>query len=369
VKNIASNNIKIAIIIFAHDESSVIEKTVLSAKKTLESGDALFVISDNSRDDTAIKAEKTGACVFIRDNGSRIGKGEALAWFVKYHWDILRKFSRLVILDADSYIEPGFLKAIKANLSDANLVLQCFVIPVEYNSSPISTLIALSELVEQSVFDRIRTKLGWPIRLRGTGMVISPDALLSVSDQIQTEVEDIALTVLFTENKIKIKQLAGVEVFDPKPVETSAASRQRARWFRGQWAALWCYRSKVFRILCFGPAGLSLVGSLFLKPRWLVMAMKVILACLFYELPVLAAFVWFLVLIDIILYLTGIFLLKEKKVFLKAIIYIPGFVLMWMKSIFLSFQRLSWLRVRESAESNGLSGYVHPELIKTVKVN
>jgi cellulose synthase/poly-beta-1,6-N-acetylglucosamine synthase-like glycosyltransferase len=201
--------------------------------------------------------------------------------------------------------------------------------------------------VEQSIFDRIRSLLGWPVRLRGTGMVISPRLLASVSDRVKTEVEDIALTLLFAEKNIPIQQLAAVAVYDPKPMETSAASRQRARWFRGQWSALWTYKSSILKIIGQGPKGWLLINSLFLKPRWLMMVIKIVLAIASYRLPILAAFFWLLVSSEMILFLFGIFRLKERQFFFKAIIHFPEFIFMWLKGIILSLKHQPWQRVRE----------------------
>jgi cellulose synthase/poly-beta-1,6-N-acetylglucosamine synthase-like glycosyltransferase len=337
----------IAFVVLAHNESCIIERSVQSANKALEVGDAIFVIADSCTDDTAMRAQMAGARVLIREGGKINGKGAALAWFVKYHWNVIKDFDRLVILDADTFIEPDFIKKIKTKLHGTDQVMQCFVNPSDYEGTPISTLIALSEIVEQSIFDRIRSLLGWSVRLRGTGMVISPQQLASVSDRVKTDVEDIALTLLFAEKNVPVQQLVDVAVYDPKPMETSAASRQRARWFRGQWSALWTYRGSILKIIGQGPKGWLLINSLFLKPRWLMMVIKIILAIACYRLPILAILFWLLVSSEFILFLIGILRLKERRFFLKAIIHFPEFVFMWLKGIILSLKQQPWLRVRE----------------------
>jgi cellulose synthase/poly-beta-1,6-N-acetylglucosamine synthase-like glycosyltransferase len=343
-----NNTPSIALVVFAHNESCIIERSVQSACKALEAGDAIFVIADSCTDDTARLANLAGARVFTRSDGSALGKGAALAWFVKTQWAVIKSYNKLVILDADTMIEPDFIKKIKAQLKDNDQVLQCLVSPSDYAGTPISTLIALSEIVEQSIFDRIRSLLGWSVRLRGTGMVISPQHLALVSDRVKTEVEDIALTLLFAEKRIKINQLTTVAVYDPKPMETSAASRQRARWFRGQWSALWTYKGSILKIIGQGPSGWLLFNSLFLKPRWLMMVIKVILAITLNRFPFLATFFWFLVSSELILFVFGILRLKERQVFLKAIRHFPEFIFMWIKGIILSLKQQPWLRVRET---------------------
>ena len=355
--NMIEPNRRIAMVICAHNEASIIQKTVQLALEAARIEDSLFVVADNCSDSTASVAEEAGAQVYRRDVHCPPGKGAALAWFVRSHWNVLRKFSRVVVLDADTIVRNDFLDQIRSRIAESDCVMQCFVLPSEYENSPISTLIALSELLEQSIFNRIKTYLGWSVRLRGTGMVIAPSILLSVCDDLHTDVEDIALTLLISSKNMKIVQLSNIFVQDPKPHETSAASRQRARWFRGQWAALWYYRSSILRILTQGPGGFELIGGIFLKPRWLMMAIKVLLAIQFIQTPIWGGLfaLWFL--FDFILILIGISQIENKTIFIKALFYLPGFVLMWLKSILLSFQKIPWLRVRELPSETNLQTF------------
>ncbi len=335
---------RIAIIIVAHNEASVIEPLVLSVKNTLRSQDQVYVIADNCTDATAHLAAIAGASVRDRKTGGPDGKGAALQWFINQEKIALEEFNLLAILDADSQIPPGFIDKAKAAFIEGT-VIQCYVQPISYGGSPISTLSALSEILEQKTFDRIRSWLGWPIRLRGTGMLIPPAILISVADQIQTEVEDIALSLLFASSGIPIKKTDKVSVYDPKTPEPASASRQRARWFRGQWIALWHYRSEVARLLARGPAGWSLLGSLFLKPRWLLDVIILLFGILFYFYsPIISDLLGLIVAFDVLCLVYTIARLEDKKTFIKAIFYFPAFILMWLRGFVLAFQKSSWVR-------------------------
>ena len=362
------SNRTIALVIFAHDEAAIIRDTVLSARQAVGKRDGLFVIADNCTDLTAEIAREAGAAVLIRENKKHLGKGAALGWFVKYHWHLLRNYRMLVVLDADSVIEPDFLALVRAEIKDGDQVMQCLVKPIGYEHSHISTLIALSELVEQSMFERIREKLGWPVRLRGTGMVIDPHILYSVAEELQTELEDIALTLLMAGKGIKVKRLETIWVGDPKPTEPASASRQRARWFRGQWNALWIYRKEIMKIGVQGLGGWSLLSSLFLKPRWLSLVLGLVLFAIsipnVFWLGLFGVFLLF----NFSLILAGILKMPERKIFLKAIVFVPGFVFMWLKSIFLSFQRLPWLRVRALPVSSARMDFKPTEILKSSEV-
>ena len=346
--------LKIAVVIFAHNESLLIHKTTQSIVKALGKPDSLFVVADNCRDDTAKLACQAGAKVFVRSVENPQGKGAAMKWFIQNYSTLVLDFDYLVILDADSLIQIDFIDKIKLVLNDEVEAGQCVLIPVEYEDEPLSRLVALSEFIEHTVFESIRAKLGFSVRLRGTGMVLRPSLLLGVSDQIDTEVEDIVLSLLLAEKKIKVISINSVIVYDPKPKEMEAASKQRARWFRGQWVAFWKYRSIIIKLVSYGLNGWAVIGSLFMKPRWLKLSIMIALCLLLVHIPVLAACIFALVLFELSLFVFGVFRLPDKWKFVQALLYLPGFILMWIRGIVLSTRRNTWLRSRETGENEEL---------------
>lgn len=335
-----------AVVIFAHNESLLIEKTVNAVIKTLRPSDSLFVVADNCSDATAELATKAGAKVYIRENQLPLGKGAAIDWFIQNHYDHVMNYDYVVILDADSLLDPDFIEGLDKSLTGEIDAAQCILTPVEYSDSPLSTLIALSEIIEHGIFEQIRSWLGLSVRLRGTGMVLKPWVLHEVSRRVDTEVEDIALSLLLAERHIRVWSIHNVTVFDPKPREIAAASRQRARWFRGQWYAFWKYRNTIIKLLLSGPNGWSVLSSIFLKPRWLKLIVLLILAAIFIHIPVMTAIILAYISFEASMIAFGVLRHNENKKFLRALLYMPGFVWMWIKSIFLSLHRQSWLRAR-----------------------
>lgn len=338
--------IGIAVLILAHDEAGVIGNTVLSIMPALLPEDAIFVVADNCTDETVKRARSAGAQVIIRSTGNAKGKGEALAWFLKEHVDSLKKYGTFVILDADSKIRAGFLRTIRENLTRGNQAMQCFVNPV-HDDSPISQLAAFSDLLEQTISDRLRSKLGWSVRLRGTGMVIHSELLFGLSDRLQTDVEDIALTLLLTAQCIPIGQVEAAQVYDEKPVTNHAATQQRARWFRGQCKALWQYRQDIFKILLKGPSGWALLSSLFLRPKWLVFVISSLLAIILSHWTWIGFIFWIYPLVTLIEVSAGLFQTPERRVYMHALLYTPVFVWMWLHSLVLALHQVPWYRSRE----------------------
>jgi cellulose synthase/poly-beta-1,6-N-acetylglucosamine synthase-like glycosyltransferase len=342
---------KIAFAVFACNESVVIQDTVKSICAVMRDSDAVFVVADNCTDNTARLAADAGASVLIRKNEWMKGKGAAIRWFIQSHWNDLRSFDQIIILDADSLLPSDFMKKLEPYLDKNFSVGQCFVSPKNDQGSQIGALIALSELLEQSVFDRLRSAFSLSVRLRGTGMVFPPQLLLRLCQQIDTEVEDIVFCLLLAEQKIIVRQLASACVYDPKPGEIAAASNQRARWFRGQNVVLWKYRKSILKTSLSGVNGWSVLISIFFKPRWLQLLILFLLGLIFIHNPFLAAPFFIVLSIEILLLMIGFLSLNNRKDFCKALLFVPAFIVMWIKGILLSFQRHSWLRVRGKTSS------------------
>ena len=336
-----------AFLILAHNEAGVITRSVSSAASCLAQGDVIIVVADNCTDDTAGIASRAGAQVLIRKSMNAGGKAEALSWFIERHFELISDHSMIIVLDADSRVEANFMEIIRKKAVGSDCSYQCFVFPESQPKSYIGKLAALSELLDQLISDRIRTSLHWPVRLRGTGMVIRPQHLHMVARHLQSEVEDIALSLLFSSEGIRIERIDDALVFDPKPQTTRDAANQRARWFRGQWTAAWQYRKQIIKMAARGPAHWSLLSSLFLKPKWLFLLAGLMLAILLSHWPWLSIPFWLLAALGVLYLICGLIALPDRKDYLRALVFLPAFVWMWIRGIISSMQSSSWRRARE----------------------
>lgn len=343
----SNRDLKVAALILAHNEAFVIAETVKAVSQALGASDELFVIADNCTDGTKTVAEEAGARVFARTKGSVSNKGQALAWFLENYQKLLRSFDFLLVLDADSRIDPSYLDSVRENLPNKGKVFQSLVLPAYDSQSPIGRLAALSYLLDQYVSDGIRDKLGWSVRLRGTGMLIAPDVLFDIHSKLDSSVEDVALSLLIFSRGVRVGRIEHAVVYDPVPDSAPAASRQRARWFRGQWRAAWQYRREISSVLIKGPEGWSLLSSLFLKPRWLVFAVCSLLAIALSRWWWAALLFWAYVLFGLLYLIIGLLILPDRKSYFTALLYLPSYVQMWIRSIFLSLRATPWLKARE----------------------
>jgi cellulose synthase/poly-beta-1,6-N-acetylglucosamine synthase-like glycosyltransferase len=177
-------------------------------------------------------------------------------------------------------------------------------------------------------------------------MIFQPEILALVSEQLATEVEDIALTLLLTAKGITISRLEEAVVFDQKPGTSGAAAEQRARWFRGQLVALLYYRREIIKIILKGPAGWTLLGSLFLRPKWLIVAIELLLAVVLLHWPWLSLIFGLFGFLSILYYTAGLTCIPERMTYVRALLHIPAFIWMWMRSLVLALHSSSWRRSR-----------------------
>lgn len=341
-----AEEIRIAALIIARNESSVIQHSVRRVKEQVGKLDNLYVVADHCTDATARLAAEAGAVVLERSEQSTTSKGAALAWFVQEHDELLQPYDYLLILDADTIIAENLFAVLRAQGSRQAKAVQCQIEPLIIDQSPISDMAAVAYFLDQKVADRIRSALGCSVRLRGTGMLIHPQILLEISEKIVSNVEDIALTLLINAAGIKITRLEEAAVYDPLPGSPAAASYQRARWYRGQWNAAWEYRREVIRLVLRGPCGWSLLGSLFLKPRIIYTAICSGLAFLLSRWPWISGLMWSQVVMSLLYLVIGFFFHPNRKKYLLSLAQFPLYLGMWLRSIWLSTTSSRWFKVR-----------------------
>ena len=91
----------------AHDEEVVIAES-LAAIIALLPADQVHVVSDGSTDRTVELAERAGAHVI--STRTNIGKAGALEEAVE-RFDLVARFDYVLILDADTRVQPGYFEA------------------------------------------------------------------------------------------------------------------------------------------------------------------------------------------------------------------------------------------------------------------
>jgi cellulose synthase/poly-beta-1,6-N-acetylglucosamine synthase-like glycosyltransferase len=330
-----------AVVIPAHNEGMIIGTTV-ARLRTVSPAEDLFVVADNCTDDTAGVARQAGAQVWERHRPDERGKGAALRWFLTVAADELEQYDSLAIFDADSIVYEGFFAQAGAALAQGADVVQGFVRPLS-GGSPAADLAAYSELLSQYIDDAARTRLGWPVPLRGFGMVFRRQVLGDILPHLQTKVEDIEMSLLLAAQGRSVVFVPEAIVGDPKPASARGVAAQRARWLQGQREVLQHHAGLVGRLLLSGrPAHVSLVIANLLKPKTLVMPLKALMLALAWLLPSRRARrVWAIsaglaLSVDWVYYVLGLRLVENPGRYMRVLAQSPLYFVMWLWSLVLS---------------------------------
>ena len=347
----------LAVLILARDEADVLEGTLRSMRASLGAEDHVHVVADHCHDATAAVARRLGAAVHVREarHGSA-GKGQALRWWLDQTAGTHDGDRPVVILDADSLPAQGFFEAMRHRLASGQPAVQALIEPALRTETAIGSLAAYSEIVEQRVFDRARAAVGWPVRVRGTGMAFSRPLLERAAAGLSTLVEDVELTLILGAWGVSISLALETSVGDPKPPDSAGAIRQRARWLRGQLHASRAHAREIGRLLLRGPAGWSLLSSALLKPKSFFLPFKAgvaVAASVLYAASrspgglALAAWSTISLVLDVLGLLWGLRLIHDRADRLRLLKALPLYLWMWLRSLALSaVTRERWLRSR-----------------------
>jgi 1,2-diacylglycerol 3-beta-glucosyltransferase len=224
---------RFAIIIPAHDEETLIARAVASCRQSAYPlyMFEVFVLADNCSDNTAGEAQAAGATVLMRSDSVRKGKGCALEW--AFGQPALEHFNAYVILDADCTLDREALTVFNNHLAKGAEVLQASYGAANADASAISYLLTLGNQIENRLFYYPKSKLGLPILLRGTGMVVTKALLKRVPWHPSSVVEDSEYSVALIRRGIPVVFLWETLVRTVFPVNMEQLLTQRKRWAKG----------------------------------------------------------------------------------------------------------------------------------------
>lgn len=347
---------RLAIVIPAQDEAAVLEGTLEALTAITDDLVDVHVIADHCRDNTAVIASKAGVRVHIRNDQGPSGKGPALHWWLSRTHAQSSPDQIILVMDADSRVSPGFIEKIQSHFVNGTRAAQARIEPSITSTTPLELMSSLSEIVEHRIFDSLRSRLGWSVRLRGTGMVFKREVLERYSMHLHTTVEDLELTIILASAGERIVYLPQIVIIDPKPQDAKGAVHQRARWLRGQYQVYRSYAARILRLILKGPKGWSLISSALFKPRTFFLPLK-LLGVLFssYLAATGSGLLWnavafiggLSILLDVGVYLFGLRLTRFPWKTLLALATSPLYFLMWTQSLALALiHRQTWLSSR-----------------------
>ena len=228
-----SPSTRFMIIIPAHNEISVIRATV-SRLLAIEYPAHLFsihIIADYCSDTTAEVARQAGAVVHERNEGPRTGKGAALSWLFQR---ILKKENcdAVVIFDADTRVDPEFLRVMDWRLARGEQVIQGQHVISNPDQGWFPALTSAMFLIDNRFQNLGRSNLGWSAKNMGDSICFRVDVLLQLGWG-EGLTEDYHLRHKLLLSGIKIAYEPAAIGYGEAPITWSRARAQRARWLRG----------------------------------------------------------------------------------------------------------------------------------------
>lgn len=333
------------VLIAAHDEAGTIGPTVAALQEHLSEwpDSSLWIVADRCTDGTVEEAVAAGAQVAARTDGS-LGKGAVIAWWMEHYQSVWRSKDAIVILDADTRIATGTLRAMQQAMQRGTDAAQAFVAPDASTNS--GRLAGWSEVLMQRIDDEARRRCGWPVPLRGTGMALRGELLAELAPRLHTYAEDLELDVILASRCARVEFVPEAVIFDPKPQQSAGASRQRARWLQGQLQVLRDYRHEFARALLTGGAGnWFLLWPLMLRPKILLIGFRLLLLFAGFFFPSLLGLALVGVAMDAIYYLAGATIVDDPRRYLLDLLAVPRYAAMWFYSFGMAFfRRRVWLR-------------------------
>ncbi len=217
----------------AHDEGSTIASALEACARLDYPEDRyqLLVVADNCSDDTAAVVRAHGIRCWDRHDRERRGKGYAL----RFAFDQLLEedFDAFVVLDADCWLDPHALRRFAAELSEGRRVLQAKYVVSNPDATPVSYVVAVGNEIENSLYYRPKSELGWVVSLRGTGMVFVAEVLREHPWGSFSIVEDLDYTLGLYRAGETVTFVPDVKVHSPFPETAEQLRVQRERWAGG----------------------------------------------------------------------------------------------------------------------------------------
>lgn len=348
---------RLLFLVIAHDEEDVIENTinVLLREAANQSEAQIVLLSDHCSDRTSEIGILAGVRVISRIDGLP-GKGQALSWFVKNYEQEIASTDIVIILDADSLVDSCFTHNIRKAFAPDIRVVQSQVCPIRSNDHTLTLLASYSELLSQHIDDLARQRLKWSVPLRGTGMAFRSDVFRTIGYNLQTQVEDIEISIRLAKMGIPVHFSPNCLVFDPKASKMLGLARQRGRWLKGQRHILFTLKNDLWNLFCSGLAEWSLIQALLLKPKTLLALIKISLLLFAVFLPLLPSgfnnlLIASLILsftVDFLYYFYGLNLVAQRLKYLSALLRSPIYLVLWLASwVYSILPGQGWLRGRD----------------------
>ncbi len=241
-----TQDIKVTVLVPAHNEEAVIRSTLENLKAELKNKHELVVVADNCTDATVDIARAVGATVIERHDTNLRGKGYALDYGL--HYIESQPPDVVVFVDADCMVAKGAIEQLSQTAVMTQRPIQaCYLMEKPKSSSPKESVSAFAFKVKNLIRPYGLTRLKMPCLLTGTGMAFPMNAIRSVDLANSNLVEDMKLGFDLSIAGYPPLFCPQVNVTGILPSQQQAAKSQRTRWEHGHLQTLLTYVPKLLK--------------------------------------------------------------------------------------------------------------------------
>lgn len=354
IKNKKKNHF--TILLPARNEENVISNLIDSLKKQDYNNYDIYVVLNNSTDNTLDVVKKLGVNI-IECKNKITCKGDAL----KEAFEVLKnkKTDAYIIFDSDNIVSPKFLTEMNKTINNGYDVVQGFR-DIKNTQNWLSNSYGIYFYIENMFYNEARNNIGKTAALSGTGFAVKKEVIEKIGYDVKTLTEDVEFTTFCILNDIKIGYAKKAIFFDEHPSELNVSYKQRKRWSKGAFQCLNLYFkeliikfSKTKNISC-----LDMILVHFAPFLQLISLIPIALTPVIYYKNIDNILI-FSVLSSILYYLAQVLLAlfvvkvnkKNIKNFLSGIILFPLFILSWIpiNFIILLKKEIEWEHIEHKS--------------------
>ncbi len=240
---------RFAVLVPAHNEELLIRRVVGSLLALDYPPDLyhLHVIADNCTDSTAELARTAGATVHERNDPDQRGKGYALRWLFSQLLADHTSGEAFVIVDADSLVNAGFLRALDRRLRCGAVAIQAYDTVLNTAASWGTALRYIAFCLLHYLRPLGRKLFIGSAGLKGNGMVFRRTVLEGMHWDAFSVTEDLQFHLDLLLSNHVVEFAPDAVVWSEMPGSLKAAHAQNARWESGRLELLTNYVPRLLR--------------------------------------------------------------------------------------------------------------------------
>jgi cellulose synthase/poly-beta-1,6-N-acetylglucosamine synthase-like glycosyltransferase len=230
----ARREIKLAVVVPAHNEEAMIESTLRSLRAAGQQT-PIYVVAHNCTDSTAEIAIRCGAHALVLSNPRLRGKGAALRH--GFSAAIAEGANAILVVDADTSVSSNLIEATRLVLAEGADATQCryeLKLAPDQARNPMARLRALAFRGMNVLRAKGRAGLGFSTGIFGNGFAVTAATLERVPFDADSIAEDVEYHTKLVSAGISVFWIGDALVQAEPPKSREAQASQEARWEGGR---------------------------------------------------------------------------------------------------------------------------------------